>query len=143
MKNTKTVHFLWSALLMLLTVSCAEQKAGYGYNEPYPMQKVYNAGQDEVWYAVIQTLPQMGFIIHFMDRDLGLIRASDDIRRDLYSFLSGITYWMEVRIREIGPQTTMISVDYPQIRSLLHYRVGFDPEADIFEYIQSHMSSTK
>lgn len=141
--KTRAIVSLIASLLMLLTVSCAAQKAGYGYNEPYPMQKVYRAGQDEVWYAVIRTLPQMGFIIQSMDRDLGLVRASDDIRRDLYSFFSGITYWMEVRIREIGPQATMISIDYPQIRSLLHYRVGFDPGADIFEYIQSHMSSTR
>lgn len=107
----------------------------------YPLQKVYGAGEADVWAAVIQTLPQMGFIIQFMDRDLGLIRASDDIRRDVYSFLAGITYWMEVRIREVAPGTTMVFIEYPQIRGLLHERVTWDPEADIFQYIELHMGA--
>jgi hypothetical protein len=136
----RPVSVLVSSFLLFLTISCGgQQMAGSTPNWAYPLQKVYNADQDKVWYAVLQTLPQMGFIIQLMDRDLGLIRASDDIRRDLYSLLSGTTYWMEVRIREIGPQTTIISIDYPQIRSLLHERVSFDPDANIFDYIQDYM----
>ncbi|RJR29475.1 MAG: hypothetical protein C4576_35230 [Desulfobacteraceae bacterium] len=86
-------------------------------------------------------MPQMGFMIQFMDRDLGIIRASDDIRRDLYSFLSGNNYWMEVNIQEVSPGMTMVFIDYPQVRPLIHQRVTWDPQADIFEYIQSHLGA--
>ncbi len=128
-------------LICLLVSSCATARVRSAEEWGYPLQKVYSAGEAEVWAAVIQTLPQMGFIIQFMDKELGVIRASDDIRRDLYSFFSGITYWMDIRIRELGPATTMIFIEYPQIRSLLHYRVNWDPDADIFQYIELHMGA--
>jgi len=102
---------------------------------------VYNAGEADVWAAVIQSLPQMGFMIQFMDRDLGIIRASDDIRRDFYSFFSGNNYWMEVSIQEVSPGATMVFIEYPQFRPLLHQRVNWDPGADIFEHIELHMAA--
>ncbi len=103
------------------------------------MQKIYNAGEPQVWSAVIQTLPQMGFFIESMDMNLGVIRATDDIRRDAYSFLSGTVYWMDIRIRSLSPGITMVSIEYPEIPGLLYERTIFDPEADIFYNIQSHM----
>jgi hypothetical protein len=130
-----------AALAALCLTSCAGVGGRSASEWGYPLQKVYCAGEDDVWKAVIQTLPQMGFTIEFMDIDLGLIRASDDVRRDAYSFFSGITYHMEVRIREVAPKTTMVFIEYPKTRSLLHEGVGWDPEADVFEYIELHMSA--
>ncbi len=132
---------LMIVLLILFVSSCAGHQVRTASEWGYPLQKVYSTSEADVWMSVIQTLPQMGFIIQYMDRDLGLIRASDDIRRDTYSFFSGISYWMEVRIREVAPGTTMVFIEYPQIRSLLHDRVLWDPDADIFQYIEAHMAA--
>lgn len=140
-RSRQAIWLFLAAVLLLSLSSCAGGKARSASEWGYPLQKIYSTGEAEVWSAVIQTLPQMGFIIQFMDKDLGLIRASDDIRRDTYSFFSGITYWMEVRIKEVAPETTMLFIEYPQIRGLLHERVTWDPEANIFEYIELHMSS--
>jgi hypothetical protein len=130
------------ALLICFSLSaCAGKSVRTAAQWGYPLQKVYSAGEADVWAAVIQTLPQMGFIIQFMDRDLGTIRAGDDIRRDLYSFFTGITYWMEVSIKEVAPGTTMVLIEYPRIRPLLYERVAWDPEADIFQYIELHMGA--
>lgn len=137
--SSKPALWLVAVVMCLLVSSCAGGRVRTAEEWGYPLQKVYSAGEADVWMAVIQTLPQMGFIIQFMDKDLGLIRANDDIRRDAYSFFTGISYWMEVRIREVAPGTTMIFIEYPQVRAILHEGVTWDPEADIFQYIESHM----
>lgn len=138
--NTLKAIFVVGALLICMCVaSCAGPRAGSVSQWTYPMQKIYNASEPEVWSAVIQTLPQMGFTIQTMDTDSGIIFAIDDIRRDAYSFLTGIPYLMEVRISEVTPGVTLVSIEYPQTRGILHDRVTWDPEADMFDYIQAHM----
>lgn len=141
MKISRPAKWLVAALICLSVSSCAAGSVRTASEWGYPLQKVYNTGEAGVWAAVIQTLPQMGFIIQFMDRELGIIRASDDIRRDAYSFFTGTTYWMEVSIKEVAPGTTMVFIEYPQIRPLLYQGVTWDPEADIFENIQLHIAT--
>jgi hypothetical protein len=48
---------------------------------------------------------------------------------------------MEVSIKEVAPGTTMVLIEYPRIRPLLYERVAWDPEADIFQYIELHMGA--
>jgi hypothetical protein len=127
-------------LISLNLSSCAGTRGMTDAQLAYPKEKVYGAGQADVWAAVIQTLNQMGFIIQFIDMKLGIIRASDEIRRDYYSFLSGRTYSMEIRIREVAPRTTMILIEYPQqMRGLLHDQVTWDPQANFFDYVEMNM----
>lgn len=139
MKTFKAIFIVPALLICMCAASCAGPRAGSVSQWTYPMQKIYSASEPEVWSAVVQTLPQMGFIIQTMDTDSGIIFAIDDIRRDAYSFLSGIPYLMEVRISEVTPGVTLVSIEYPQIRGILHDRVTWDPEADMFDYIQAHM----